>query len=131
MHFIKYLVSIAVYKIFQRITVFSTLVVQKHTRRVRPAGRGGPRGRSGGLSGSAAVATGRAGGLPRSAVRTPWVRVAADHAKRGPCDGGTELLMLLNINFSDLVLSCPVRLAAASLASTDRKRRCVCGRNTR
>lgn len=42
MHFIKYLVSIAVYKIFQRITDFSTLVVQKHTRWVWPAGRGGP-----------------------------------------------------------------------------------------
>lgn len=69
-----------------------------------------------------------AGGLPRSPVRTHWAHVAAEHSKCGPCDGGTEFFMLFNfnINFNDLILSHPVWLAAASLASTDLKRHCLC-----
>lgn len=68
--------------------------------------------------------------LPRPPVRTHRTGVAPEHAECGPCDGGTEFLMLFtfNIGFNGLIRSRPAWLVAASLASTDRKRGCLCGR---
>lgn len=68
--------------------------------------------------------------LPRPPVRTHRTGVAPEHSECGPCDGGTEFLMLFtfNIGFNGLIRSRPAWLVAASLASTDRKRGCLCGR---